>query len=237
MNDFKICNKCKSELHIEDFNFQNKKLDLRKSICRGCCRISKRKWDLKNQEKISSYNKKRYTDDPEYFRNRSRTWRMENPEKYKETYLGFYKRNREDIIKKTLEYKEKNPEKIKKYNKTYQVKMLEEKGNSYISCLIRGRLNQALRRQNAKKPFSSTRSLGCDIESLRKHLEEKFYPHSKTGEKMSWGNRGKWHIDHVLPLSKFDLADPEQYKKACHYTNLQPLWACDNLKKHNKVGV
>ena len=53
---------------------------------------------------------------------------------------------------------------------------------------------------------------------------------------MTWENHGKygWHIDHIRPCSSFDLTDPEQQKLCCHYTNLQPLWAKDNLSKGYK---
>ena len=50
----------------------------------------------------------------------------------------------------------------------------------------------------------------------------------------NWSYRG-WHIDHKTPLDSFDLTKPEQVKMACHFTNLQPMWALDNIKKHNKI--
>ncbi len=67
--------------------------------------------------------------------------------------------------------------------------------------------------------------LGCTIGELVKYLESKFE------DDMGWHNYGRWHIDHIKPISKFNLVNTEQKKKACHYTNLQPLWAEDNLSK------
>ncbi|ONG56954.1 hypothetical protein BKE38_05005 [Pseudoroseomonas deserti] len=52
---------------------------------------------------------------------------------------------------------------------------------------------------------------------------------------MSWENYGRWHLDHIRPLIAFDLTDPAQAKAACHYTNLRPLWALENQRKHGKV--
>ena len=51
---------------------------------------------------------------------------------------------------------------------------------------------------------------------------------------MSWSNYGEWHIDHIIPLSSFDLMDREQFLEAVNYRNLQPMWADDNRKKSNK---
>jgi len=52
---------------------------------------------------------------------------------------------------------------------------------------------------------------------------------------MSWGNYGEWHIDHIKPISSFDLTNEYELKKAFHYSNTQPLLAKENLSKGNKV--
>jgi len=98
--------------------------------------------------------------------------------------------------------------------------------NSALASVLRARLSRAIRK--GYKSGSAVQDLGCSIEHLKAYLEGKFEPG------MTWGNRGEWHIDHVRPLSSFDLADREQLLKACHYTNLQPLWAKDNLSKGAK---
>lgn len=69
---------------------------------------------------------------------------------------------------------------------------------------------------------------GCSKDDLYSHLESKFT------EGMNWDNYGKWHIDHIKPCVSFDLTDTEEQKKCFHWTNLQPLWAIDNMRKGAK---
>ncbi len=80
------------------------------------------------------------------------------------------------------------------------------------------------------KPTSLSKSIGCTAKELRTHLESRFQLD------MTWGNYGLygWHIDHIVPLCNFDLHNPEEFKKAVHYSNLQPLWAKDNWSKGTK---
>jgi hypothetical protein len=89
---------------------------------------------------------------------------------------------------------------------------------------LRSRLNHAIRRGHALK------NLGCSIDELKLFLETKFQPG------MSWSNYGDWHIDHIRPLCSFDLTQQEALKEAGHFSNLQPLWARDNLRKGAKNG-
>lgn len=84
----------------------------------------------------------------------------------------------------------------------------------------------------AKKQRRSCEYLGASFDDVKAYLESRFLPG------MSWDNYGPngWHIDHIKPIASFDLLDPEQVKQAAHYTNLQPLWALDNLCKGAKIA-
>jgi Uri superfamily endonuclease len=96
--------------------------------------------------------------------------------------------------------------------------------NNRIAHSIRTRLSKAV-----KGNLSAIDNLGCSISELKTYLETKFQPG------MNWNNYGEWHIDHIKPLSKFDLTNDIEFKLACCFNNLQPLWAKDNLVKYNNM--
>lgn len=79
------------------------------------------------------------------------------------------------------------------------------------------------------KNGSAVKDLGCSVSHFMSYLESLF----KSG--MSWANygfgEGKWNIDHIKPISSFKLQNREEFLKACHYTNLQPLWHIENIRK------
>lgn len=127
--------------------------------------------------------------------------------------------NREYIRKKKAEYFQINKKKI--------VQQLLEKGRSNSHYQIRHNIDNRLRMaiKTSYNSKSLPKLLGCSIKQLKLHLESQFQPG------MNWENYGEWHIDHIKPLSKFDLTIEEQLKTACHFSNLQPLWAIDNLRK------
>lgn len=81
----------------------------------------------------------------------------------------------------------------------------------------------------SQKQASALDLVGCTVELLKQHIEQQFT------ENMSWDNRSEWHVDHIVPLSSFDLSDIETQKKAFHWTNLQPLWEADSLAKGSKI--
>jgi hypothetical protein len=146
---------------------------------------------------------------------RFKLYRIENKEKLKEKYKKDKEKN-PDYIK---DWYKKNP----KYNSEYEKKRRSIDPLFYLRKKVRNRLRDYIKSKKKK----TIEYLGCSFEELKFHLEEKF----KDG--MNWGNRNEWHIDHIIPLSSANTE--EELLKLCHYTNLQPLWAEDNLKKGNKI--
>ena len=116
--------------------------------------------------------------------------------------------------------------KLQKHRNKYNYKNYHENKQIQLICILRRRLNHALK--GVAKSAHTLELLGCSISQLIVHLEKRF----KNG--MTWKNYGKWHVDHIKPLSSFDLTKSEQQILACNYKNLQPLWAKENLLKSNK---
>lgn len=125
-------------------------------------------------------------------------------------------------------YRERNPEKVKEINRKYSQKYHTDAGYR-LTVLMRSRTNSALKKNVKSKTLLQL--LGCSIEHFKEHLERQFTPG------MSWKNQGEWHVDHIIPCSKFDLSNPEHQRACFHYTNMQPLWGKDNLKKSNHVDM
>ncbi len=77
------------------------------------------------------------------------------------------------------------------------------------------------------KDSTTIKLLGCTVIEFKQHIERLF----TVG--MTWDGvfSGNIHIDHVKPCVEFDLMLPGEQKLCFHYTNLQPLWWYDNLKK------
>lgn len=137
---------------------------------------------------------------------------------YKKSYYKeWIKANNRTEYRK--QYSIKNRERLTK-NKNIKYKT---DINFRLKESLRTRLSKAIRRNT--KSGSAITDLGCSVEQLKKHLESKF----QTG--MNWDNYGKWEIDHITPLMKFNLFDEKEFQKACHYTNLQPLWKRDHKEK------
>lgn len=105
----------------------------------------------------------------------------------------------------------------------YQRRRKEKDPVFALSQRVRVLLYARLRRGGFTKRSRTHEILGCDYETLAAHMEARFQP------SMTWENRGEWHIDRIVPLASAKTED--DVIRLNHYTNLQPLWAADNLAK------
>ena len=180
-----------------------------------------------NKEPIAEYHKTYYVDNKEAIK----AYQANNKEiiaEYQKAYradnkeaIKAYRADNKEAIKA---YRADNKEAIAEYQKVYVKQRKQTDIQYWLAAILRTRLCTSVK--NNQKSGSAVRDLGCSIEFLKQHLEQQFK------DRMTWENRGKvWHIDHIAPLCSFDLEDREQLLIACHYTNLQPLFGPDNLKK------
>lgn len=205
------------------------------------CKVCKKNKDIT----LFPYRKDRDTFRYECFEcrgSRLSSYRKANLPLLKEKAQHRYCTQKDIILLKKKQYYSLNKDKILLYKKNnrdkialYQMSRKRTNIQYKLTVNLRDRLNKAIK--NNQKVGSAVADLGCSIVKLKIYLQLKFHrnPRNKH-EYMTWENYGKygWHIDHIKPLNKFDLSDVEQLKQACHYTNLQPMWATDNLKKRDK---
>ena len=159
----------------------------------------------------------------------SENWRKNNKEKSDEIQKRFLNKNPGILYKYSKKWKDKNIDRVriqhsKRNKERYNQDILFKLITNY-----RNRLKDVFRDNKIIKKNRSIDYLGCDTTFLKKYLEDKFT------EGMSWDNKGfyGWHIDHIVPLSS--AKNEEDIIRLSHYTNLQPLWAEDNMKKGNRV--
>ena len=130
----------------------------------------------------------------------------------REYQANYYKTHKKDILIN-------NYKNIKTRSSTNSLFLLTKN----IRCLI----TNSITRQGYTKKSKTYNILGCSFEEFKEHIEKQFL------EGMSWENRNLWHLDHIYPVSK--AIDEHHLIELNHYTNFQPLWAEDNIKKGNKL--
>jgi hypothetical protein len=232
----KKCCRCKIEKDIIEFNNSKRNKDGKSGVCKICENNRGRKYYKENREKEVKRSKEKYFKDVEKSRERSKLWNKNNSEKLFELRkLNIDKKKEYD-----KEYRIINKEKRNEYKKTYSEKNREKINQYYsqrkkndplfkLSHIVRSRIYSFTKLKNINKSNKTFDIIGCSPELLKKHIEKQFT------EGMSWGLMGQHiHIDHIIPLSSANTE--EEIYKLCHYTNLQPLWAKENLIKGSKLG-
>lgn len=166
-------------------------------------------------------------------------YRKKNKEKYDAYQKQYREENRGEIAARARAWKGENKEKIaasqKEYAQENKAGLAEyQRGRCRtdpefrLKKNLRCRLWHALKGQGATKDSTTMKLTGCSVDALTSHLESQFT------EGMTWENYGEWHVDHIRPCASFDLTIDKEQKICFNYSNLQPLWAKDNLSKSDK---
>lgn len=197
-----------------------------KNSCKDCQSEYIKNYYLKNKEKILQNEKSKYEQNRLSILEKKKLVQKTDEEKLnKNNYLREYRiKNKEKIKEKRKEYNSLNKEKIKdKRRKRYK-----ERYQSDIDFKLRRIFRNLLKRTIVYKTNSTANILGYTYLELKVNIESKF------SEGMSWENYGEWEIDHIIPISSFDLkvTGPEIVHAL---DNLQPLWKKDNINKSNKI--
>lgn len=233
----KECNICHIIKPLDDYHTSRDNKDGKMYKCKACVKVyhaSRKEYNsaykkehlVKNFDKINEYKKNYYIKNKEFVDSQNKKYADANKEKLKEYRQRYYSENSEKIA----EYKYLNRESIRESKRKTQAKY---KQNPFIKFkfAITSRCRLAFKHSGYSKNTKTAKILGCDYETLIKHMERQF----KKG--MTWDNRGHgkdcWHIDHRIPLAS--AKTEQELIELCHYTNLQPLWSTDNLKKGTKM--
>lgn len=216
----RICKKCHVEKDLSEFQSHRENPDWVMWTCKECKRLKNNEYSMKRNEK-----------DREKVNVRNAKWAAENREQDLERRRKYNREHKQELAKagKTCRLK-----KIEQYRKTAREHVKERRLNDLdfrLAGVLRGRVWSALRGRN--KSARTMEMIGCSITQLKEHLEVRF----SVG--MNWKNYGKfgWHIDHRIPCASFDLSKPEEQRRCFHFTNLQPMWAVENIRKGAKIAA
>jgi len=216
----KVCKECRQTKPLDDFGKHSGMRDGHLNICKTCRTIYMKNYKKVNGEEISVRMKNYYKENQEKMKEASRERWDNNKKDINDKRRERYKNDAEHRAKVLKRASESNA--IHRPNRRLKSKLNREP--QYIMHLIRKRLYNAL---NGKmKSHKTVELIGCEPEFVSQYLENLKAPNKDYSD---------MHIDHIIPISWFDLELPEMQRACSHYTNLQPLTAKENSDKGNKV--
>ena len=208
----KTCSKCKIEKSLDEFHIDSKGRLGRKSRCKDCLNKKALDWYHQNSDRLNADKRERYVYNREREVERVNLWRQNN---------------REKSIKYHKQWYQDNKERHNEYKKHYIKNKRKSDSLFKLKCTLRSRTSMAFKRKSWEKNTKTQEMLGDEWIVVKSHIESRF----KDG--MSWDNFGEWQIDHIIPLASANTE--EGLIELCHYTNLQPLWAEENISKGDKI--
>jgi hypothetical protein len=246
----KECSICKIEKELIEFHFR-KDRNVYRADCKECCRKRDNKYNIKigkNSFKVLNVKnlfndglkkcpkcneikklyffanqKDKVSGKQSHCKNCISITRLNNFDKISLKRKIYYQNNKIEIIKKNNLYSKNNLVKIGEWQKNKKLTNPLFK----LRCNIRGLISTSIKRNAYTKRSKTYQILGCSFEDFKTHLQNQFT------KGMNWENAGEWHLDHIYPVSL--AKSEEELIRLNHYTNFQPLWALDNIKKGNKI--
>jgi hypothetical protein len=209
-------------------------------------REASRKWSRNNRSKQVAADKARKARDPEKYKARvaakwARYAAIRREQLNAKARLNYAKHrderlatanlpvNRARRLEHARRFRKEKPEEYRAQRRGREARWLKNPKNKIIKSL-RDRLKAFILQGRAVKFMRSANLCGCELDFLRGYIEAKFLPG------MTWENHGKWHLDHIRPCATFDLLNVDEQRACFHYSNLQPLWALDNIRKGASFG-
>lgn len=189
-----------------------------------------KEYNIKNAAKIKKYRRAQYILNSEKQIEEAKSWRKNNVKRSKQTAKKYRIKNKKKIKESLKQYKKENRDKIRKYQKNYNRKRRKDPIHKLNNVIRIGIWESLKKNKNGEK---WEKLVGYSLNDLKIHLEKQF----KDG--MTWENHSRdgWHIDHRIPISLFNItsAKCKGFKKCWELSNLQPLWAKENMKKNNRL--
>lgn len=230
------CTKCREYKTWGNYGLNSASNTKHMTRCKGCITLYtksisniKKEYDKEyvanNYEKKQEQKKEYYKNNKEKINKKNNNYRLMNIDKINSQKRKYRSENREEINSKKRTQHSKNL-RNKNRNKRRQEDLAYK-----LTDILRCRIYQALKNKDTVKYKTTMDLLGCTMEVFIAHIERQWE------EGMTWENHtlDGWHIDHIIPCNSYDLTDQKQQKECFHYTNLQPLWAEDNLSKSDKL--
>jgi len=239
LEQIKVCTKCGEAKPLGDFDRNKNCLLGRSGRCKICTKICReatkeaqkarhKAWYAKNREKRIEQTKEYQKANPEMRKRAALKWHRTHPEASKAANAKFY----QDNPQYSTLWKRAHPERAAATKRRFRERNKDNAKMRIDSAVSRG-IRTSLNDNGTKGGRRWETLVGYTIAELMGHLERQFQPG------MTWGNYGDWHIDHRIPLSvhNYESPDHSDFHRAWALTNLQPLWALDNIKKSAKLAA
>lgn len=238
----KRCTSCGQSRALSEFYVDRSASDGRDSWCSECVLGKVAAYVDSNRDAINARVRELREARPERFRQRDRERYVRDREKrlaagkaYRETRSDFFaayareyaEKHRERLTAYRAEYYQRTKEKSRPRRRSYEAKLRERDVRYVISHRISRAIYHSIGSRKAGRAWESL--LGYTVDELVQHLEAYF------ADGITWGNRGEWHIDHIVPQAVFRFEDEDELRVCWSLANLRPMWGHDNQTKHAKL--